>query len=688
MPENIATLGIEVLSDDIIKATKRLDNLEDQSKKNTKQNKKMGQSFGALKAAVAAVGITLLTRALIGQINKYTALSNKLKLVTTDSENLATVQSMLFDVAQDTRASLEGTIDLYSRLARSTKDLGLSQNDLAEVTETVNKAIAVSGSTATEAQAALFQLGQGLAAGALRGEELNSVMEQTPRLAQAIAEGLGVGIAELREMGAAGELNAKRVIGALQAQTKVIDAEFQQTEKTISQAMQQISNVMLKTFGEISGGELVGALDELRKTLQDPDIVKGLQGMAKALVSLVTIHVKATSVLGTFFTNLTQSGENFGEMLANIGRTDLPFKLKQINKEIAIYERIQKNAALGSGTWKIATDNLTRSFKELKKVKEGLGISTKPVVEPKATKQDGKPDKATSDVFREDGAFGKAQEKELEKLRQRYGDEIMLLEEKFTEERALLAEKLASDASFQGEHDELLLAATQDYYTKLQEIKDEKGESLEQMAERLNEELEAKREHKALLLEIEMDYYDRLYNMQAGSQQAALDFADRIRDGDYKGALKHGALMLSNVAKTSKAMFNIQKAAALATAIAELPSAVISSFKNGGGYPWGLIPAGLMLATGLQQINSIKSSSFGGGGSVSRPRGGGGGGVGAPTGGGLPDGATAVPDGSERRVRTVNIQLEGTNFSRETVQELMVEIQNEYDDGTEFNVTT
>jgi len=180
---DLAELGIKIEADDIRAAVKELDRLENQSGKNEKANKKLGSSFGVLKAAVSAVGFGLLTKQLIANINTYTALSNKLKLVTTDSKNLADVQGVLFNIAQDTRASLEGTIDLYSRLARSTKSLQISQNELADVTETINKAIAVSGSTAQEANAALFQLGQGLSAGALRGEELNSVLEQTPRLA-------------------------------------------------------------------------------------------------------------------------------------------------------------------------------------------------------------------------------------------------------------------------------------------------------------------------------------------------------------------------------------------------------------------------------------------------------------------------------------------------------------------------
>ncbi|WP_373224514.1 tape measure protein, partial [Proteus mirabilis] len=82
----------------------------------------------------------------------------------------------------------------------------LSQQKVAELTETVSKAVAISGASATAAQAALTQFGQALASGQLRGEELNSVMEQTPALAKAIADGMNVSVGELRKKAQDGEM--------------------------------------------------------------------------------------------------------------------------------------------------------------------------------------------------------------------------------------------------------------------------------------------------------------------------------------------------------------------------------------------------------------------------------------------------------------------------------------------------
>lgn len=179
-----------------------------------------------------------------------------------------------------------------------------------------------------------------------------------------------------------------------------------------------------------------------------------------------------------------------------------------------------------------------------------------------------------------------------------------------------------------------------------------------------NEALRIDKEEK---LAIEMDYYDRLYDMQTGSQQAALDFTEAVRSRDLKGAISSGALALSNVSKQSRAMFNVQKALALANAVVTLPSAIVKSFDNAGGYPWGLIPAGLMAAQGAAQIASISSASFGGGGGGASVGGGG-------TAPALPPGATATPTGLEEGVETVtkqiNLTVEGDGPHSESMRQL------------------
>lgn len=113
----------------------------------------------------------------------------------------------------------------------------------------------------------------------------------------------------------------------------------------------------------------------------------------------------------------------------------------------------------------------------------------------------------------------------------------------------------------------------------------------------------------------------------ASSNKLALEgsyqFGKSIRDRDLAGAISHASSMASSSRASNKTAFRIQKSLALAKAVVTLPSAVIQSYENGGGYPWGLIPAGLMLVAGLSEISTIKGTSYSGaahGGLTNVPR--------------------------------------------------------------------
>ena len=181
--------------------------------------------------------------------DEYKELNARLKLVSKSQEEFTSNQENLLAIAQRTRSELSSTIDLYARIARSTKELNVSQADRLKVTEAINQAIKVSGASQESANAAVIQLGQGLASGVLRGEELNSVLEQTPRLAEAIAAGMGRSLGELRQLGAEGKLTSEQIIKALIDQSEAINTEYQQIPVTISGAITTIRNEFITWIG-------------------------------------------------------------------------------------------------------------------------------------------------------------------------------------------------------------------------------------------------------------------------------------------------------------------------------------------------------------------------------------------------------------------------------------------------------
>lgn len=208
-------------------------------------DKRAKSSRGSLVAVGKAIAAALVVREVVKAANQYQELSNKLRLVTDGTENLADITDELFVIAQATRSSFEATVDLYSRVARSTTELGVSQRELLEFTEAVNQAIQISGATTQEAAAGVVQFGQALASGRLSGDELRSVLEQMPSLARELAAGLGVSIGKLRELGKEGALTAETVFAAIQSRVPEIEAQFKKITPTLGQAFQVLQNSAL-----------------------------------------------------------------------------------------------------------------------------------------------------------------------------------------------------------------------------------------------------------------------------------------------------------------------------------------------------------------------------------------------------------------------------------------------------------
>lgn len=210
---------------------------------------------------------------LIGVADELNTLNARLKIATKSSEEFERAQSALFDLAQRTRTPLGETIKLYSQIANATKDAGVGQETLLGVVETINQAVQLSGASAQAAEAALMQLGQGLASGTLRGEELNSVLEQTPALADAIAKGMGITRGELRQYGQDGKISAEQVIGALRKQKNEIAKQFAELPLTVGQAVTMLGNSSLL---------LVGAFDSASGA------TAGIAGAIKSLADLLS----------------------------------------------------------------------------------------------------------------------------------------------------------------------------------------------------------------------------------------------------------------------------------------------------------------------------------------------------------------------------------------------------------------
>lgn len=229
--------------------------------------------FSLLRASAAGFVSVLVAGGIVKAADEFRGLQGQIALVTDSEAELASVTQDLFDISQRTRQELSATASLFIRLARATD---FPNERIAALTETIGQTIALSRATPQAAQAALFQLGQGFAAGALRGEELNSVLEQTPELAKAIADGLDVTTGELRLLGQEGTLSAELVAQALEASADKVASEFNSVPLTVGDAVTKVGNSLTLFIGNVDSA--TGATSALASVINGA--AEAIQGLA------------------------------------------------------------------------------------------------------------------------------------------------------------------------------------------------------------------------------------------------------------------------------------------------------------------------------------------------------------------------------------------------------------------------
>lgn len=174
--------------------------------------------------------------------DEWAAVDSRVKLATKSVEEHKYALSQIFDLSQRSGQDYLASADLFSKVNRSAEDLGLSLDDTLNLTEIIGQTMTIGGGDQGAQQAALMQLGQALGSGALRGDELNSIIEQAPRLANAIADSFGVPIGQLKDLGKEGKLTSKELAQGLLKQADKIQKEFDQMPKTFGRGMTILKN--------------------------------------------------------------------------------------------------------------------------------------------------------------------------------------------------------------------------------------------------------------------------------------------------------------------------------------------------------------------------------------------------------------------------------------------------------------
>lgn len=208
----------------------------------------MGRLVGPL---AAFAGISFSIQSYIAMADQLKTIEGQIKNVVKSGKETKRVEEEIYAMAGRSRQSYAESANLFTSVARNASELGKSTDDILKFTEDVSNAMLLGGGSAASQQAALVQLGQALGSGTLRGDELNSIMEQAPKLAETIAKGMGTTIGSLRKLGSEGKLTAKDVFDAVRKQSDSLKKDLGNMPWTVAQASSRIRDSVAQLFFSI-----------------------------------------------------------------------------------------------------------------------------------------------------------------------------------------------------------------------------------------------------------------------------------------------------------------------------------------------------------------------------------------------------------------------------------------------------
>jgi tape measure domain-containing protein len=255
-------------------------------------DKRLDQVGGGLRRTLLGTTAALSTALSVREVKRYadawTQAGNKIRASSQVAGRAGRSLEGVIEIANESRTGLAETSDLYAKLLRATKDVAQSELEVARATLIVNKAFKAGGAALSEQRAGILQLSQALGSGLLQGDELRSVRENAPLIAQALAKEFNTSIAGLKKLGADGELAIDRVFRAILNAQPEIEAAFAKTNATIADSFTRISNAFAQYIGQTDAAlgtsqRLVSALSALADNFEETaDIALKFAGIIAA----------------------------------------------------------------------------------------------------------------------------------------------------------------------------------------------------------------------------------------------------------------------------------------------------------------------------------------------------------------------------------------------------------------------
>ena len=302
--ETMLRAALEQVAGGAKKAERALKNYEAGSKKADGATSKLATRIKQM--AGAFVGIQGL-KALVGLSDAMTQTTARIDMMNDGLQSTKELQTMIYESAQRSRGAYQDTANMVAKLGTLAGDAFSSSGEVVAFAEQINKQMKLSGTTTAGAQAAMLQLTQAMSSGVLRGEELNSILEQAPTIAQSIADYMGVNVGQMRELASQGQVTADVVKNAMFAAADETNEKFESMPMTWSEIWTSIQNTLLVAIEPILEGIswLANHFEQLKPVLV------GLAGAALGVAAALGIQAAAswiaTGAAQEFFATLLGS---------------------------------------------------------------------------------------------------------------------------------------------------------------------------------------------------------------------------------------------------------------------------------------------------------------------------------------------------------------------------------------------
>lgn len=221
-----------------------IDNQSRLGQETQKTNEQAGKLLSTFKRIAAAAGVTTLVRNFLDFSDTQTQITARLNLMNDGLQTTDQLSEMIYQSALRSKSAYSDTADAVGKMGLNAKNAFSSNQELIAFTEQVNKQFKIGGASAQEQSNAMVQLTQAMAAGVLRGQDLNSILAAAPGIARTIEESMGWASGSIKQYAEDGKVTAQVVKNALLDMAEQTNQKFESIPMTLSDAMTQGQNIV------------------------------------------------------------------------------------------------------------------------------------------------------------------------------------------------------------------------------------------------------------------------------------------------------------------------------------------------------------------------------------------------------------------------------------------------------------